>query len=159
MGNEGIWWLGRGVFTLLIFTAVAFIAIKIGVLFVREWRTSGAAEASTFHPKQTFPVVLATNCLWVLRPHEPGLRSRGAPLIRPGTLPSRALLVDGQILDVAKAFAVIEHRHELAFGFDHCCVSWCRQLEIGQVGMALLEQTPCPLALFGILDLDACAAA
>jgi hypothetical protein len=38
MGNEGLWWLVAGAFTILIFAAVVFIAIRIGLLFVREWR-------------------------------------------------------------------------------------------------------------------------
>jgi hypothetical protein len=39
MGNEGPWWLLAGAFTLLIVAAVVFIAVKIVLLFVREWRS------------------------------------------------------------------------------------------------------------------------
>jgi hypothetical protein len=38
MGNEGLWWLAAGALALLMLAAVAFIAIKIVLLFVREWR-------------------------------------------------------------------------------------------------------------------------
>jgi hypothetical protein len=40
MGNEGPWWLVAGAFTLLMLAAVVFIAIKIVLLFGREWRKS-----------------------------------------------------------------------------------------------------------------------
>jgi len=40
MGNEGLWWLLGGAITLLFFAAVAFIPVKMLLLFVREWRRS-----------------------------------------------------------------------------------------------------------------------
>jgi len=40
MGSEGYWWLVAGAVTLLIVAAVVFIALKIVLLFVREWRKS-----------------------------------------------------------------------------------------------------------------------
>ena len=38
MGNEGSWWLIAGAITLLFFAAVAFIVVKVVLLFVRELR-------------------------------------------------------------------------------------------------------------------------
>ena len=38
MGNEGPWWIVAGAVLILMFAAVGFIAIKIPLLFIREWR-------------------------------------------------------------------------------------------------------------------------